>query len=189
MTVDNLQDRLKAMQAPFHDAEVEAPGQRTMPPDGKYQALVKGFDFFEATSTGQLFLKTILQIALDQEWDGAEVETVHNLEDPDRISWVKGHLAVLGVDVDELDLGALQGALEKVLDVPVEIQVKRSQKTDSEGRPYVNVYCNKRLGDPMPRAQSDVPADTQGLDDEGKQEQLAGTGAASRHDDDDGIPF
>jgi hypothetical protein len=179
MTVDNLEDRLKAMQAPFQQAPIPDSGGKSMPPDGKYQGLVKGFDFFESNSTGHLFLKTILEVALHPDHTGAEVETVHNLEDPARIEWAKGHLATLGLDVDQLDLGSLQGELEKVLDVPVEFQIKTSDKKNADGIPYRNVYVNKRLGDPMPRAQGDVPADTEGL-----AEEPVGAGKAT-----DDIPF
>lgn len=183
MSIDNLQDRLKAMQAPFQEAPLPATGGKPMPPDGKYQGLVKGFDFFESNA-GQLFLKTILQVALHPDHEGAEVETVHNLEDPDRIEWAKGHLHTLGIDVDQLNLGELQGELEQVLDVPVEFQIKTSDKKAPDGLPYRNVYVNKRLGNPMPRAQqADVPADTEGLDDE--QQALAAAGAKKTDD----IPF
>jgi hypothetical protein len=183
MSVDNLQDRLQAMQAPFKDAPLDAPGQKPWPPDDKYQALVKGFDFFESKD-GVLFLKTILQIALHPEWDGAEVETIHNLEDPDRISWAKGHLHTLGIDVEQLDLGSLQGELERVLDVPVEIQIKTSDKKDANGVNYRNCYVNERRGNAMPRAQrADVSADTEGLNGDG---QPAAAGAGKKTDD---IPF
>jgi hypothetical protein len=108
---------------------------------------VEGFDTFESKA-GQLFLKTKLQLTgTGDRWDGETVECVHNLEDPERIGFAKKHLATLGLDVQSLDLASLLDQLGQVLDVPVEVQVKRSDRTDDEGNPYVNYYVNKRLGD------------------------------------------
>jgi hypothetical protein len=157
--VDNLQERLKAMQGVFNEAVPDAPGQGPMPPDGKYQALVHAFDTFESNA-GQAFLKTQLQLALDGgEWDSHVVETVHNLEDPERIKYVKAHLKVLGLDVDSVDLATLLApdTLATLLDVPVAITIKRSSKTDGEGNHYVNVYVDRRLGNPMPKSDVDTP--------------------------------
>jgi hypothetical protein len=149
----NLADRLAAMQDSWDEASTERPA----PPDGRYQALVEGFDTFESKA-GQLFLKTKLQLTgTGDRWDGETVECVHNLEDAERIGFAKKHLATLGLDVQSLDLASLLDQLEQVLDVPVEVQVKRSDRTDDEGNPYVNYYVNKRLGDALPT--TDVPAD------------------------------
>jgi hypothetical protein len=154
---DQLKQRLAAMQGAWQEAQADAPSYGgPQPPDGTYQALVNGFDTFESKA-GELFLKIKLQIADGSEWNGHVQEKVGSLEDPQRIAYTKQDLATLGVNVDEVDLSSLLDSLEPVLDVPVEIAIKRSDRTNNQGEHFVNTYINKRLGDPLPR--TDVPAE------------------------------
>jgi hypothetical protein len=160
MPLDDLPDRLAKMQGAFNDAPADSSGPFDLPPDGDYQALVRRFDFFEAKASGQAFLKTELEVANHPEHAGRSAETVHNLEDPAKIEYLKRHLATLGADVEQLDLREVRPGsptLEALCDTPVEITIKTSDKTDRDGNPYRNVYVNKRLGDPL---RSDVPMDT-----------------------------
>lgn len=155
MSIDNLEERLAAMQPHFDQASTDT-GPGSLPPDGDYQALVKRFDFFEAKSSGQAFLKTELEIVHDRDYAGREAEVVHNLEDPDRINWLKRHLSTLGADVEGLDLRQVRPGsqlLEALLDTPVEITIKTSDRRDKDGNPYRNVYVNRKLGEPI----TDVP--------------------------------
>lgn len=157
MTIDNLDARLAAMQPAFNDAPADASSPFDPPPDGDYQALVKRFDFFESKS-GQAFIKTELEVVHDAHYTGREASVVHNLEDPDRIGYFKRHLALLGANVDDLDLRQVRPGsplLEDLCDTPVEITVKTSDRLDKDGNPYRNVYVNRRLGDPI---RSDIPA-------------------------------
>jgi hypothetical protein len=155
--VDDLQEKLAGMQEAFEGAPVDSGYGGPQPPDGKYQALVQGFDFFESKK-GELFLKTELQVQLHPEWEGHVGEAVHSVDDPERIGYLKTHLARMGLEVDELDFSTLQGRLEELLDVPVGITVKRSKN----GK-YVNYYVDERLGNPMPgargKAETDAPAE------------------------------
>lgn len=156
MSIDNLEDRLAKMQPAFQQASADTGSPFDPPPDGDYQALVKRFDFFESKA-GQAFLKTEMEVVHDPHYSGREASVVHNLEDPDRINYLKRHLAILGADVDALDLRLVRPGsvvLEALCDTPVEITVKTSDRTDKDGNPYRNVYVNRRLGDPV---RSDVP--------------------------------
>jgi antitoxin component HigA of HigAB toxin-antitoxin module len=150
----NVAERLGAMNDTFQSAY-----DGGMPEDGDYQALVERFDFFES-GAGELFLKTELRIQLDPKYEGATVETVHNLEHPERIQWAKKHLRTLGLELD--DFSTLQARLSEVLDVPVAITIKTSDKVNEKtGEPYRNVYVNERLGGPMRAApRPDIPVDT-----------------------------
>lgn len=151
--IPNLRERLAAGQQAFQESSAEGGYSNELPPDGTYQAIVKAFDFFEAKMSGDLFFKTIVTIAFDREYQGREVETIHNATDHEKLAWLKTHLARLGADVDNVPLADLISPgsqhLEALLDVPVEIAIKTSDNTDSQGVHYRNVYVNKRLGDAL----------------------------------------
>lgn len=169
MPIDNLTDRLARMQTAFNEAK-EPSGGFELPPDGDYQALVHGFDFLEFSDVA--FLKTELQIHNDPEYAGAQASTVHNLEDPDKLGWLKQHLAILGVDVANFDLTEIRPGsqtLTRILDTPVEITIKTSTKTNKDGVPYRNVYVNRSLGEPLTNWPNDAddfkPAQAAATDD------------------------
>jgi hypothetical protein len=171
MSVDYA-DRLKQMDDTWAETKAaSAPGE--LPPDGTYQAIVDRFDFFESKA-GQLFLKTEM-VVTNGDHEGHPIETIHNLEDPDRLGWAKKHLRTLGLELEALS--ELEGQLPNVLDTPVEIAVKTSTTLDNEGNPYRNVYVNKRLGDPIER--SDVTT----------REAVAAVAASQNGSDTDDIPF
>lgn len=111
----------------------------SLPPDGDYQAVIDRFDILESKKNGRLYLKTEMTV-VGGAHNGWPASTLHDLEDPDRIGWVKKHLTVLGVEVE--DLSQLEDALTAALDVPVLITVK----TNGE---YRNCYVNDRLGAPL----------------------------------------
>lgn len=138
MSIPDVQDRLAAMDDSWRDAKPASDGIE-MPPDGDYQALVERFDFFESSKNGHLLLKTELSVT-SSDYAGWPASTMHDLEDPERLGWLKKHLSTLGLDVDE-PLSTLKERLQAVVGVPVQIAIK----TKGE---YRNCYVNKRLGDP-----------------------------------------
>jgi hypothetical protein len=125
------------------------------PEEGTYQALIQRFDFFESKKSGDLFLKTELKIVHDTNFDGAYVEAIHNLTDPERIRWTKRYLGTLGYDGP---ISQLMVNLESFIGLPVEIAVKYSDRTDDFGERFQNIFINRRLGEVTPP--SDVPSDT-----------------------------
>jgi hypothetical protein len=176
-TPENLAERLARVQAAFQDAPANGGGSSD-PPDGDYQALIHSFEFFEAGTPIQAFVKIVLQIQHHPEYGGREVGPVFSLEDPDRIGFLKAALArVVGSDrVDQLNLAVdcLPGSEfieNEMLDVPVLIRIKRPGKTNSKGYEIVNVYIQDRLGDQvrppqdrLPSSGSDVDNDTSAID-------------------------
>jgi hypothetical protein len=135
------------------------------PPDGTYQALVRAFDDFEGKD-GTEYVKTIFDIT-GPSHEGMPVEIINAKNVPERLGFLKEHFYLLGADVDSLgldDIGPGSQARAELLDVPVELTVKTSKKTDASGQPYRNAYLDKRLGG---KVQSDAPADTEGMEPAG----------------------
>jgi hypothetical protein len=179
MTVDNLEERLRSTQEAFQKASTDGGFNQNWPPDGTYQGIIRNFDFFESKDKRFAFLKTEIETANHPEYAGMGVETIHAIDDPERIGFLKRHLDTLGVDVDNLDLTQVvpgSELLNGLLDVPIQFAIKTSDKKDSEGNPYRNCYVNQRLGGPM---QSDVPADTTDM----------GNGGSAATARDEEIPF
>jgi hypothetical protein len=111
------------------------------PPDGTYQALVRAFDDFEGKD-GTEYVKTIFDIT-GPSHEGMPVEIINAKNVPERLGFLKEHFYLLGADVDSLgldDIGPGSQARAELLDVPVELTVKTSKKTDASGQPYRNAY-------------------------------------------------
>lgn len=148
----SLEERLAALSTEFKQAPIATGGGKyELPEDGTYQAVIERFDTFEGKngkSAGQLFLKTEMSIRFDEKYEGREVSVIHNLEDPERFDQLKRHLVTLGLDPEGFDFARLLDELHAVLDVPVEIAVVTSNKTNpNTGEPYRNCYINRRIGD------------------------------------------
>lgn len=150
-TAQEWQERLARHENAYNEAEVAEGGMYVDPPDGDYQGTVYAFDFIDTDKHGA-FLKTEIQVAAGPH-EGRITSTMHSLEDPERYGFLKAHLALLGIDIENTPLRMLHPGspvLEEVLDVPIEFTIKRSQKVNEKtGQPYVNLYVNKRLGGPM----------------------------------------
>jgi hypothetical protein len=131
-------DRLAAMDTSYDNAPV-AGGFEDLPPDGEYQAIIDRFDFIESQKNGRLYLKTIASVAAGPQ-KGKKVSTLHDLEDPDRLKYLKKHLSVL--EVEPVSLRNLEAELPKALDVPFLVAVKTSGE-------FRNVYFNQKLGGPV----------------------------------------
>jgi hypothetical protein len=171
VTIENLAARLARLQSNFQEASADGGSMYDPPPDDDYQALINEFEFFEAGQPTQAFLKMRLLVQHHDKYGGRVCDTIYNLEDPDRLDWLKRDLAkIVGPErVEQLNYGVdlLPGSafLEKeLLDVPVLIRVKRPGKTNSKGYEIVNVYIQQRLGDQqrpqqdrLPTSGSDVP--------------------------------
>lgn len=138
-----VEERLASMEGEYEAAEARAGGGTV--PDDTYQATIERFDFWEPDGGGELRLVTECLIT-SGDYAGMHPPSVwHNLEDPEKLGFLKAYLNLLGLG--EVKLSELQGALETVLDTPVEIRVA-TRKSKKDGKEYTNTYINKRLGDP-----------------------------------------
>lgn len=162
---DDLSAKLAALDEEFADAPVDD-DPYALPEPGTYQAILRRIDSFDSKA-GDFFLKLVYEIALDAKYEGREVDMLYNMTNTDvdgdmrrkRLGFLKKDLTTLGFDTDAEDfsLGQLypgSSVWEQVLDVPVELAIVDSKKTNpTTGRPYRNVYLNARMGDPL---ESDV---------------------------------
>lgn len=166
--------RLSTMTDSFREAKLEQLDE--LPEDGDYQAIIDHFDDFTGKKDGHLYVKTVMRIQHDPQYEGWKAWTIHNVTDPDRIDWFKRHVAAIGGDVESLeaDFSRLDQILRTTLDTPVEITVKTSDTLDKNGQPYRNCYVNRTLGSPLT---GDLP-----------QEELELHAHTGQNDDDD-IPF
>lgn len=165
--IDNLEQRLAAVDQQFKAAPSEPGYGDRLPEPGTYQGILRTIDFFEAKATGQAYLKLVFEVVNDPAYNGLEVEVIHPLE-PDgpadfvemKYGFLKKDLKTLGIDVDSDEFSLTQvrpgsPIWDDVLDVPVEFAVVESKKVNQEtGKPWKNVYLNERLGGPLP---ADVP--------------------------------
>lgn len=163
----NLQDRLANMQETWNETETPE-GGGGLPPDGDYQAKVERYDLVESEYSQNIQLLTELKI-VSGEYSGRTVKTWHDLEDPEKLEWAKGHLRSLGLDPDQVDLGQILAHVEPTLDKVVDIRIKSKPKKNGEGV-YTNVYVNRVLGKYDGGGGSDVPVDKTDLEDEGNGE-------------------
>lgn len=170
----------------FKEAEASSGSLYDLPPDGEYQALVHLFEFMEYKDNKGIGLKVSYQITNHAIYAGricGDLMTIASFEpdgqggtivNTDRIAWLKGFLVKMEVDVENIDLGIDlrpgSSMLERLIDTPVAIKIKRSEARDGSGRKFENVYLQQKIGDYgagaagvpagdgfTPHKQSDVP--------------------------------
>lgn len=134
-------DRLAKMQDAYDEAEAKT-GGAGLAPDGDYEGLIERFDFWEKEGGGPLKLITEISVQGDSEFAGLSAPSVwHELEDPDRISYTKGYLEMLGLQ--GINLAKLPAALEPLCGkARVAIRVTSTEKN---GKTYRNTYVNELL--------------------------------------------
>lgn len=134
VAIDNLQERLAAMEAAFENAPVDSGSMYDLPPDdGNYEGLIDRFDFFEGGDPTQAYLAIRIKIVHNQ-YGGRIADVVHALEDADRFPRLKKDLATLGRGPGEYQLQDLtpdSPFLEGLLDTPVVIRISTGKKIDN----------------------------------------------------------
>jgi hypothetical protein len=166
-----IQERLKGMDDLYASVGDDQPS-------GDFQAVIKRFDFFMGKSDGDAYLKAVLTIKNDPDFDGTDVESIFNLTDRNKIKWTRKFLATIGYDGD---ISSLIDGLEEYAGLPVSITIQVSDRINSfTGDPYLKVWVNQRLGE-VHGPVSDV------TDDEDVQALKAQSTSPYTADDD--IPF
>lgn len=181
--MEALQRALDGVADAFRDAPADGGSIYAPPPDDEYEALVHEFEFL--SGDWGVGLKVNYQITESQQYSGRIVGDMFGIR-PDRIQWLKGFLSRLGVNVEELDVREIRPGsevLNGLLDTPVLIRIKRNRR---DGQEFVNVYLQRKLGEPGSAGGGFTPAS-----DLGAQQGLGfetGYGRAQGATDDD-IPF
>jgi hypothetical protein len=162
----DLAERLAKVQSAFDAAPAEFDNT---PPLGDHQTLVHEYDFFQGGDPRQEFMKIRFQVQ-HSEHAGRMIEKVYSIETEDGVAFLKADLHRMGVDVSAFQLSSIvDGTLqEQTLDLPLLLRVKEGTKQNPKtGKPYVSVYIQQRLGDPvrgkrdaLPTTGSDVPGAT-----------------------------
>jgi len=121
----------------FDDAYAAAPVDERQfgeIPDGKYRVVVDRVEITTARTSGNAMLKWRLKI-LDGQFKNRLLFRNSVLSSPQMIAWLKSDLHLCGVDLEKLS--DLPGALERLLDI--ELEVTKRTRGDFE-----NIYFNTR---------------------------------------------
>jgi hypothetical protein len=109
---------------------------------GTYQGIISRFDFFDSKKTGDVFLKTEIAFAHEPEYEGQQVEAIHNLTDSDKLKLDQA------LPVDH----RLRGELADPLGRPGAVRRRAGgvrhrllRQEERLRRHYMNVYVNRRL--------------------------------------------
>ena len=128
-------------------------------PDGKYTVRVDRL-FFDTWKEGERPILKWEMVVVDGQYEGAKQRKTGWLTNENNAKMFKADLLNAGLDMNGrgISFAVLPNHLEELIDVMLEITVKRSKgdKLDKNGNPYVNVYINKRISDPF----DDVDTDT-----------------------------
>lgn len=134
--------------ASFDDAFAEAPtpvrGASGSVPDGKYQVKIDKVQIRNNVNTQATELAFQLKV-LNGEHAGRIIFHQRQLDDPERMSYLRGDLHVCGVEISSLS--QLPRSLENFLDIMLEVQVKSKTSKTDPSKSYQNVYLNKRITD------------------------------------------
>lgn len=204
MGLDDLDARLSALDDAFKDAPSESQFERKLPEPGDYSTNFREVDFFEGKATGAAFLKIVLEVILDPDYAGWEIEMIYNLEPhlaaigdpkPDReeverkLGFLKRDLKRLGVDVDGDDFSLAMvrpgsPMWDDLIGHTVDVAVRESKTVNpNTKKPYVNCYING-ISEPIG---SDIgPQSVPGVGSAVAQPQSVASPVAT---DDDDIPF
>lgn len=142
MSQADTMERLKAMNGAFAETKIKV--YELPPDDGHYECAIESMGPRKAPwDESVLVLDTQLKV-VSGKYEGHIFNVTHDLENPDRLEFLKKHLRTLGFPGD--DLTALPGFCQVMLDQLVLVNVKTSDKTNEKtGLPYRNAYVMRVL--------------------------------------------
>lgn len=137
------QAELDAMNQVYQEAEVIESGYVILP-EGNYQAYIDRFFLQESKHTaGEVVLIIALKV-VGGRYEGATISKYHSIR-LDRMDRIKTDLITIGFPFDGIESLEDPERARQVLDVLLDITVKRKAKKTGEGN-YTNVYINRNLG-------------------------------------------
>lgn len=152
-------------------------------PDGKYQVRIDRASFKQSNATGDWGLN-LEMVVLSGEHEGRYIFKWSNLEDTERLGYLKADLTTLGYSGL---LSELEDNLAQLLDVKLEVQLKSKAGKTDPSKTYQNCYLNKNLGS-QPAAQS-TPQKRQGMAGVDTRNKFEDDPFASDLPDSDDLPF
>lgn len=142
-TNENVDVDLSTFDDDFESAEVREPFEDL--PDGKYQVNVETVNIdSHAPKDGGAVVPTVKWKfkVLTGDHAGRLIFKTNYLRDKTAVGFLKNDLVTCGLKIDKLS--HLRDNLERLLDLKLAVQVKRTKSKTSDAE-YVNVYINKLL--------------------------------------------
>lgn len=143
MSAREYEEYLASFDQDFADAPLpERSGGNV--PDGKYQVKIDSVEIRSNQFNGGMELAMRLKV-LDGPQSGRIIFHQREIDNPERMSYLRGDLNVCGLELQKLS--ELPRKLESLLDVRLDVQVKSKASKNDPEKIYQNVYLNKRLSD------------------------------------------
>lgn len=142
--MSNISERLEKLNSEFASTEASV-GGFSNPADGKYIFSVNSAVVQENKKNNKLQVYYVFKIEEgDEDYIGREVREWDLLEatdtQPDAVKYTKGRMERLGLETGDMDISDLPDALESLVGVRFEGQLK------SKGG-FQNTYCNEVIDD------------------------------------------
>lgn len=144
MNSDEYEDYLASFDEAFAEAPIPTRGSMSNVPDGKYQVSIDKAMIRTNSNTGSTELALQLKV-MTGEHAGRIIFHQRELDNPERMSYLRGDLNVIGVDIARLS--ELPKKLNQMLDVVLEVNTKTKKSKNDPTKEYQNCYLNKRLSD------------------------------------------
>ena len=119
-------------------------------PEGKYTVRIDRLYLDKYNPNERPILKWSLEV-VDGELAGRRQSKANFMKTESNIAMLKADLAKAGLDMKarEISFIDLPGYLEELIDVLIDITVRASKSLNNAGKPYINVFINNRVSDPI----------------------------------------
>lgn len=142
------EDRLEELTEEWNQAQEDAKGPLfTTLEDGRYIAKLVGTDIGESQSSGRLQVTWIWEI-VEGEYTGEQVRDYDGLENEQNLVYLLRKLAILGYDIDQVNVGDLEEVLEELVAAKPLCRIRLRTRGD-----FQNVYIDQMI---EARSSSDV---------------------------------
>lgn len=145
---------LSAMEQYWDSAQVQETASMDDIPEGKYVCRVEACRFTKTKETNKPMIAWELVIQDNANWAGRKLflNRVLDIERPSSFEFAKTDFARIGLEKEAQTANTLKQALEKAINMRINVVVKRSSK---DGKDYLNIYINSAAKEIFP--DDDIP--------------------------------